>query len=86
MRRPVCEAVQRPTMRFVGVKTTAQQDQQSVHRVRSLAVGQRTALVNQVRGLLAEQGVEIGQGRARVRGRLPEILEDGENGVEHVLP
>ena len=77
----VCEAVQRPTMRFVGVKTTAQQDQQSVHRVRSLAVGQRTALVNQVRGLLAEQGVEIGQGRARVRGRLPEILEDGENGL-----
>ena len=60
----VCEAVQRPTMRFVGVKTAAQQDQQSLHRVRSLAVAQRTALVNQVRGLLAEQGIEIGQGRA----------------------
>ena len=77
----VCEAVQRPTMRFVGVKTTVQQDQQSIHRVRSLAVGQRTALVNQVRGLLAEQGVEIGQGRTRVRGTLPEILDDGENGL-----
>ena len=77
----VCEAVQRPTMRFVGVKTTVQQDQQSIHRVRSLAVGQRTALVNQVRGLLAEQGVEIGQGRTRVRAKLPEILDDGENGL-----
>ena len=79
--RAVCEAVQRPTMRFVGVKTQAQQDQQSLHRIRSLAVGQRTALVNQIRGLLAEQGVEIGQGRARVRAALPGILEDGENGL-----
>ena len=77
----VCEAVQRSTMRFVGVKTVAQQDQQSLHRVRSLAVAQRTAQVNQVRGLLAEQGIEIGQGRARVRAALPGILEDGENGL-----
>lgn len=77
----VCEAVQRPTMRFVGVKTVAQQDQQGLHRVRSLAVGQRTAQVNQIRGLLAEYGVEIGQGRAQVRRRLPEILADGENGL-----
>lgn len=77
----VCEAVQRRTMRFVGVKTVAQQDQQSLHRVRSLAVAQRTALVNQVRGLLAEQGIEIGRGRARVRAALPGILEDGENGL-----
>ena len=46
----ICEAVQRPSMRFVGVKTAAQQDQQSLHRVRSLAVGQRTAQVNQVAG------------------------------------
>ena len=77
----VCEAVQRRTMRFVGVKTVAQQDQQSLHRVRSLAVAQRTAQVNQVRGLLAEQGIEIGQGRTRVRAALPGILEDGENGL-----
>ena len=74
----VCEAVQRPTMRFVGLKTAAQQDQQSLHRIRSLAVAQRTALVNQVRGL---QGIEIGQGRARVRAALPGILEEGENGL-----
>ena len=77
----ICEAVQRPSMRFVGVKTAAQQDQQSLHRVRSLAVGQRTAQVNQVRGLLAEYGLEIGYGRHQVRTALPEILEEGENGL-----
>ena len=71
----VSEAVQRRTMRFVGVKTVAQQDQQSLHRVRSLAVAQRTAQVNQVRG------IEIGRGRVRVRAALPGILEDGENGL-----
>ena len=63
------------------MKTAAQQDQQSLHRVRSLAVGQRTAQVNQVRGLLAEYGLEIGYGRHQVRAALPEILEDGENGL-----
>ena len=67
--RAVCEAVQRPSMRFVGVKTVVQQDQQSLHRVRSLAVAQRTAQVNQIRGLLAEQGIEIGQGAVPGYGR-----------------
>ena len=76
----VCEAVQRRTMRFVGVKTVAQQDQQSLHRVRSLAVAQRTAQVNQVRGLLAEQGIEIGQGRTRVRAALPGIWRMARTG------
>ena len=75
----ICEAVQRPSMRYVGVKTVAQQDQQGVHRIRSLAVGQRTALVNQIRGLLAEYGIEIAQGRHHVRRTLPGILEDAEN-------
>lgn len=77
----ICEAVQRPSMRFVGIRSVAQQDQQAMHRIRSLAVAQRTALVNQVRGLLAEYGVEIAQGRSQVRRALPGILEDGENEV-----
>ena len=72
---------QRPSMRYVGIKTVMQQDQQAIHRIRSLAVGQRTALVNQIRGLLAEYGIEIAQGRQRVRHALPGILEDGENGL-----
>ena len=77
----ISEAVQLPSMRYVGVRSVAQQDQQAVHRIRSLAVGQRTALVNQMRGLLAEYGVEIAQGRSQVRQALPGILEDGENGL-----
>jgi transposase len=48
----ICEAVLRPTMRFVTPKTIAQQDLQNVHRVRRRLIGARTALVNQMRGLL----------------------------------
>ena len=81
----ICEAVQRPSMRFVGVKSVAQQDLQSLLRLRGLAVEQRTAKVNQVRGLLAEYGIEIAQGRAQVRQALPEILEDAENGLSGFL-
>ena len=77
----ICEAVQRPTMRFVAVKTVEQQDIQAIHRMRSLSVERRTAQVNQVRGLLLEYGIEIPQGRAALMRRLPEILEDGENGL-----
>ncbi len=75
----ISEAVQRPTMRFVAVKAIEQQDVQSVHRVRSQAVANRTAQVNQIRGLLLEYGVKIAKGRARVRQQLPWILEDAEN-------
>lgn len=47
----ICEAIQRPNMRFVSVKSVAQQDVLAMHRMRSLVVSQRTALVNQIRGL-----------------------------------
>ena len=52
----ICEAVSRPSMKFVGAKTQAQQDILMLHRVRSQKVKSRTALVNQIRGLLAEYG------------------------------
>ena len=52
----ICEAVQRPSMRFVPVKSIEQQDIQSLHRIRSQLVSRRTAQVNQVRGLLLEYG------------------------------
>jgi transposase len=77
----ICEAVQRPTMRFVPIKAPSQQDIQSLHRARSLALSHRTAQVNQIRGLLLEYGIVIAQGRRRVRGCLPGILEDAENGL-----
>lgn len=75
----ICEAVQRPSMRFVGVKNIEQQDIQAIHRIRERLVKQRSALVNQIRGLLAEYGVVIAQGIGHVRKRLPEILEDMGN-------
>ncbi|RUM41350.1 MAG: IS110 family transposase [Desulfocapsa sp.] len=58
----ICEAVQRPNMRFVPSKSIEQQDIQCVHRVRSLLVGRRTAQANQIRGLLMEYGIVIPQG------------------------
>ena len=77
----ICEAAQRPNMRFVAVKTIEQQDIQAIHRMRSLAVDRRTAQINQIRGLLLEYGIEVVKGRAAMQRRLPQILEDGENGL-----
>ncbi len=73
----ICEAIQRPNMRFVGIKSVDQQAQQAIHRVRSRAVGNRTAHVNTIRGLLAEFGIEIPQGRSKVRTAVAEILGNG---------
>ena len=81
----IAEAAQRPTMRFVPIKTVEQQDIQAIHRMRSLAVERRTAQVNQIRGLLAEYGLIIPQGRAQVRPCLASILEDAENGLSLVM-
>ena len=76
----ICEAVQRPNMRFVGIKSPGQQAQQAAHRARSRAVGNRTAHVNEIRGLLAEFGIEIPQGRRHVAPAVAEILGDGGRG------
>lgn len=75
----ICEAAQRPTMRFVPAKSIQQQDIQSVHRIRSQAVARRTALANQIRGLLTEYGVLIPKGISYIRKHIPMILEDAEN-------
>ena len=77
----ICEAVARPTMRFVAIKTIAQQDIQAVHRIRSELVQQRTAKVNQIRGLLAEYGIVVGRRVDTLRTALPHVLEDAENGL-----
>jgi transposase len=77
----ICEAVARPTMRFVAIKTIEQQDIQAVHRIRSELVQQRTAKVNQIRGLLGEYGLVVGQRIDVLRKALPLILEDAENGL-----
>ncbi len=75
----ICEAVQRPNMRFVPAKSIEQQDIQSIHRIRSQLVARRTAQANQIRGLLIEYGIIIPQGIKCIRKNLPDILEDGEN-------
>lgn len=77
----ICEAVRRPQVRTVPVKTTEQQDLQALHRVREAAVKQRTGVSNRIRGLLMEYGVVLPRGMDKLRKRLPEVLEDAENGL-----
>jgi transposase len=76
----IVEAACRPAMRFVPVKSVAQQDMQAAHRVRQLLVHQRTAIINQVRGLLGERGVTIAQSPEAFKRAMPQILAqcDGE--------
>ena len=76
--RAIAEAVCRPDMRFVAVKTVEEQDVQALHRLREAQVGERTALCNQIRGLLAEYGIVLPKGVGVVRKRLPELLEEGD--------
>jgi transposase len=73
----VCEAVARPTMRFVAVKSPEQQAALSMHRTRDLLVKQRTQLVNMIRGLLAEFGIDIPKGLERALLMARRIV-DGE--------
>lgn len=77
----IFDAVTRPNKRVVAVKTLEQQDIQLVHTVRQSLVDQRTALVNQIRGLLSERGIVIHQGIHQVRKQLPSILEDADNNL-----
>ena len=77
----ICEAMSRPGMRFVAVKTVEQQDVQAMHRIREELVGQRTAKANQIRGLVGEYGIVAPVGIQQLRGALPDWLEDAENGL-----
>lgn len=81
----ICEAVSRPSMRFVPIKTGEQQAVLSLHRAREGFVKARTAQANQIRGLLAEYGIIIPQGSDHIAQRLPAILEDGENDLPGVF-
>lgn len=81
----ICEAVSRPNMRFVPIKNGEQQAVLALHRARQGFVKARTAQANQIRGLLAEHGIIIPQGIAHIGKRLPEILEDGENGLPGIF-
>ena len=75
----IAEAATREQIRSVSIKTIEQQDLQSLHRFRAGCVKDRTALCNQIRGLIAEYGIVMSTGVNQLRNRLPEILEDAEN-------
>jgi transposase len=75
------EAGLRPSIPSVPVKSVEQQDIQAQHRVRERLVKNRTALINQIRGLLLEYGIVIPQGIYRLRKHVPRILEDADNGL-----
>jgi transposase len=75
----ICEAVTRPTMRFVPIKSVDQHAVLSLHRARSGFVKSRTAQANQIRGLLGEFGIILPQGIVHVAGCLPDIIEDADN-------
>jgi transposase len=74
----IAEAVGRPSMRFVPIKSDDQLDLQSVHRVRERWVTRRTAVVNQIRGLLLERGITVPKGRCHLEAALLPILTGAE--------
>lgn len=74
--RAIAEAARVPGMRTVAIKCVEQQDLQALTRLREGVLRSRTALVNRLRGLLAEYGIVVGQGVSTLRRRLPEVLAD----------
>ena len=76
----ICEAVSRPSMRYVAIKSVEQQSVLVVHRARDLLVRQRTMLINALRGHMAEFGIAEAQGRAGVK-RLPALRTTSGGGV-----
>jgi transposase len=74
----IAEAATRPTMRFVELKSAEQLDMQSLHRVRDRLVGERTALMNQLRAVLLERGITVPQGRRKLQQQLAVILDATE--------
>jgi transposase len=77
----IAEAVSRPTMRFVTVKSNEQLDLQALHRIRERLVRQRTSIINQIRAFLIEYGLPVKEGRTALRRDLPGILENPDNGL-----
>ncbi len=70
----IAEAATRPTMRFVELKSETQLDMQSLHRARDRLVGERTALINQLRAILLERGIIMPQGRRKLELHLDTLL------------
>jgi len=82
----IAEAATRPTMRFVELKSEAQLDAQILHRARSRLVGQRTALINQLRALLLERGIVVAKGRRQLEQRLAQMLDEAAEAPTSLSP
>ena len=74
----IAEAVDRQNMRFVPIKTDDQLDLQALHRVRDRLITRRTSVINQLRAFLLERGLVFAKSPAKLRERMPEILENAE--------
>ncbi len=79
--RAIAEASTRPSMSFVAIKTTEEQDMQAIHRMRAQCIRDRTALSNSTRGLLGEFGIVLPRGLATLRKSIHGLLEDADNGL-----
>ena len=75
----IVDAASRPSMNFVPIKQVEQQDIQSIHRIRTRIVKNRTALINEIRGLSLEYGIVLASGAARVKRSLCEAIDDIDN-------
>jgi transposase len=72
----IAEAATRPTMRFVGLKSQEQLDMQTLHRSRDRPVGERTALINQLRAILLERGIVAPQGKRKLEQFLTVLMDE----------
>lgn len=81
----ICEAVFRPNIHMVPVKTVEQQDIKALRCVRSCLVQNRTAMVNQIRSLASESGVIFSAGRLQLQASLSRILANNEHELSHTL-
>lgn len=81
----ICAAAKRPDMRFVRLRSQRQSDIQALHRVREGLVTEKTATVNRVRALLAENGIVIKQGPANFFALLPAIMDDLDNELSGMM-
>lgn len=81
----ICEAMQRPDMRFVPNKNQIQADIQAVHRIRTGYIRSKTAAINQIRGLLAENGITIPVGSKNIQKNVVSILDNESNGLSGVM-
>src|SRR5271156_6130843 len=77
----IAEAATRPTMRFVGLKSQEQLDMQTLHRSRDRLVGERTALINQLRAILLERGIVVPQGKRKLEHYLVMLMGEHQGGA-----